>query len=413
MFRLIEFAKSRWDAIVGFMLSARRKSEIAPSLVAPPITPAEPLARMDDGAPANGVSIQEPPKGAAPSLQPKPKSRGETADDGAFFHVGDLLDQIPRARGLLRSLKKIDRDAYDYHHTIGARLVPHKTLAATGSISRTFLDLRPTAGMIYFGGTETKETLPAAFAYFQKYSHLPGVQFVPEAVTIYRVSIAWVSKEVPMVGQFAIGLSRDNSVRLLLERQTISHKMRARRNGRRKAADWTLQRQEWAIPSWLHGWARDTNERAEDKAITVFRLCANFYDHSNDGFQIRAERDGISMAFGVSLGRTPQFFKNRDLEVGAHGQRKRIFHSVAAHTRTLRDGRQVDVSPHYRGLRRFTWRGENITITAPEFAARRINVSAIDADEAGMTDVMLTASDAAMRVRGFLETSQSRPSRPH
>ena len=109
-------------------------------------------------------------------------------------------------------------------------------------------------------------------------------------------------------------------------------------------------------------------ETPEAYACMLLGFLSDWINTSGQEFSVRAERDGLSVNFGVALGRTPYFFKDREVTLNVRGKTCRIFHAVEAHERLLSDGRVTQVKAHYRGLRHFMWKGEKIVITQPDMA---------------------------------------------
>jgi hypothetical protein len=51
--------------------------------------------------------------------------------------------------------------------------------------------------------------------------------------------------------------------------------------------------------------------------------------------------------------------------VNENGRRKRIFHIVRTHKRTLSDGSERFVKSHFRGMRKFKWNGYDVVVSVP------------------------------------------------
>lgn len=317
----------------------------------------------------------------------------------SFYHIGDLLDQLEGARRLLRKMKTTDPDAYTFHKTVGARILAVTDAAHSERINVSFLKVLPSAGMVYFPefSDDDKATFPLCLAYFEKFKALADVQMLNHVLALYRVSMVYDVDGKCYVFQYAIGVTDDGSPILLRQRAPRQYVIQTRGKGKL-----SFQRMEWSFPEFLEWKHKDgSREKAEVFGPKTFCLMANFYDQSNEEFQVRAERGGVSLAFNVALGRTPYFFKDREIEVAADGRRKRIFHSVDQHARTLASGKKTIVKQHYRGLRQFEWSGESITITPPHNAMRSFDIAGIE-DDGTVTDAIPIA-DAAIKIRRALE----------
>jgi len=108
---------------------------------------------------------------------------------------------------------------------------------------------------------------------------------------------------------------------------------------------------------------------------SLFISTMNSFDATMIGFQILARRDNRSaVSWSVPESRAKTFFRDREIEVANDGRRRRIFHCVTEHERTLPSGRVTKVAAHYRGARHFIWKGERIRIDPPEASMRHMNV---------------------------------------
>jgi len=377
------------------------------------------LARLFRRAPASAPQAlgrpAAPPAPAAPEAPPAQPRRGAPqalADGQSFYHLGDLLEQLPDCRQLLRRLRRGDSDAARYHAVAGARILPHTSSADAKELKPQFLRVLPTAGMVYFprfnAPPRADDMIPASLIYFQRFNSLHNVEPATGSIAVYRVSLAYfLESGRPALIIYHVALYPGGDIRFLREYSVrIVRLPRWHKVGSGKGRAPTYVRQAtWVYPDlWDDAKAAKNPHGA---VADVFRLVANFYDASNDDFQIRAERDGVSMAFNVHMGkgRTAYFFKDRDLEVTSDGRRKRIFHAVAEHPRTLPDGSTTMVAAHYRGARRFNWHGESVVITPPENAMRQFNVAAEDVERHNSHAGFMTGARAAAMARRGLESA--------
>ena len=69
--------------------------------------------------------------------------------------------------------------------------------------------------------------------------------------------------------------------------------------------------------------------------------------------------------FNIEMTRTPYFFKNRSKTVSVNGSTRKIFHITRAHKRIGAGGRETFVKSHFRGERKFMWKGYDVQITMP------------------------------------------------
>jgi hypothetical protein len=93
---------------------------------------------------------------------------------------------------------------------------------------------------------------------------------------------------------------------------------------------------------------------------------ATFCNANDTGVRISIEaKDGMAASFGLDMKRSAYFFKDRDPVLTPQGRKARIFHVVRPHMRRLKDGRELALKMHFRGLRRFAWGDYQVHITVP------------------------------------------------
>lgn len=408
----------------------------------PPSTPDQPKYEPDLPSPI----VPTPSTEWRPAQVAPPTAVGGDAADkipaGSFIHFEDILKDIPECRRLLKSMRKTDKDAYDFHSKVGARVVSERLLVERDLIRKEFVDALPASGMVYLPARyESEGYCNPRFIYFNKVEAKPDYCGIPaDSLAIYRVGVAYLEVASPHgenkkrrsgYFQYLMSVRPDRTAVLLKEalRETIStphyghYKLKPIGNGR-----WTRNKQQLsrgkAFTRTYSGYApvldsfvRDFEKRKrsegifghiplitpQDVASALFRFPASEYASSAcEDFQVRAERFGISVAFSVAMGRTPYFFKDRQTEVTTDGKRRRIFHAVVEHKRVGRSGKVSTVKAHYRGERKFMWHDEKITITRPERSVATFGMAAteygfdedIPADMADMAEVGTKVRDA-------------------
>lgn len=381
------------------------------------------------------------PSSPEPALTPAPKLRRALPDDpprGSFTHLEDILDDLPECRRSLRKMRKFDADAFAYHHKLGARVLSDRALFQIMGLDNGFARSLPAAGMVFSPRRIwTDDNIFPTFIYFSKVERSNDFHDVPnDAKAFYRVTVLFIDvtkkngSGKPRSGgvNFSVAIRQDSGIHLLKEPQQETfgtphaghYKVKPIGNGR-----WGRHKLELARgKAWrrtyidyapaLRMWVRDAHKRKPTSNITVQELttilfagAANCYALSvSDDFQVRAERDGVSVAFSVALGRTPHFFKDRQTTAASDGKRKRIFHGVVRHDRTLPSGKVITVKAHYRGERRFDWFGERITITAPEDSLIKWQVAAREVENELLAELppgFMLSGDAAEFVRSVTE----------
>ena len=117
-----------------------------------------------------------------------------------------------------------------------------------------------------------------------------------------------------------------------------------------------------------------------EKILTrMFCFAFNATMLKETGINVRITKGKLSVVVNVPPDRWKYFFKDR-IDVIHRGVKKRIFHTVAAHTRKGKS-KEANVKTHYRGIRRFEWGGYSICITVPgkhKVADASFNVESYD-----------------------------------
>jgi hypothetical protein len=281
-------------------------------------------------------------------------------EEGAFFYLRDVLDRLDQCQSLLRKLKTVAPDAYDYHRRVGAKILPTGSGIYTDKIWPEFLEARPANGMSLFFQPKNSKFVPMLF-FFEKREDPVYVQ--RSRFDIYECSVVFFLKAKAMGVCFHIALDGDGNGSLMRERGQIRQQLPKRRE---------LIRTGWRIPPDLRMFYKGRNDAAkemtlEEYAVSYFCATANYaMMPASDELLVRCAKGGITAAMNVSTKRTPYFFSDRQTTLAVDGKRKRIFHIVRQHIRVLRDGKTSQVCEHYRGERDFTWGGHKIVISAPK-----------------------------------------------
>lgn len=304
------------------------------------------------------------------------------------LHVTDVLNLLPKCRELIAPMKRAAPDLYKLWHVMGAKLdvKGRADSQAVGPLPEKF----PTTGMVffYFEDADARDIFPGLFVGWSTVENDPYWAVVLPGAELFEVYVLYTSKKGrPFVYEYLVARHEG---RIWVPSQRQISPVKLPKGGQ-------FFREEWSVPSAL-SWHYKTIKKehgsphANPSAFGVDTLSAAVicFTEGKDDFQVRAERDGVSVAFNVALGRTPQFFKDRDTSTASDGRRKRIFHAVKEHGRARQDGTTTTVSAHYRGERSFSWHGESITITpASRSFHTTFNVRAIlsKGQRPGMTTV--------------------------
>jgi len=332
------------------------------------------------------VEIERPVE-IAPEAEPEPAADYEE-QPASFIRLKPLLDQLDTCRRLMQRLHRIDPNAFEYHRRVGARLVPPDAAFRFGDLRADFFETLPAAGMVVFDDhRRPKGWTLGTYLYFSKLMRVPwfttSMVDDDQRLAVYRMSIVWTSrhhKRHTMGYAIHVVIDHAGNVVVLPERHEHQHRL-PRGDG--------FTRVEWALnPMLIAHWTdrKDVSrlaatDSAQQFGADLFRIAVNGYLNATQEFQVAVRRHGVTLAFSVGEGRTPYFFKDRDFTAARDGRRVRIFHAVEEHDRRLPNGRTVRVAAHYRGVRKFMWKGEEVRIDPPEQSMRRFDVSGISSDD--------------------------------
>jgi len=286
-----------------------------------------------------------------------------------------ILDRLGEYFVCMRRLQRKDPASYQLFSRIGFAVPADRYRNPDHPQTREDLRAieRRSFGGILTGGLAEEHPGRAypAFAYFQKLAHASSVQAVADG-DIYRFTCLWDDRDPTIrwaatssaIATCHVRLCADGTVELLKELRTthatIVHRTGRHGRGRRERLD--LSTRQWCYPAWIDDLS-DERGWGADLVRMLFGLSMLTYDAATSRVVIRAEHGDVAAAFGIALTRAPYFFADRDL---TDGRKKRIFHAVRAHQRTLATLRTTEVRAHYRGVRDFEWNGHHIHIVLPE-----------------------------------------------
>jgi hypothetical protein len=365
---------------------------------------------------------------------------------GHFYFRDTILDQLGTYFLYARRMKYTDRQSYDLFHQIGAHILPygirllHKFEHEVPFEPLTeltpwwrFNRNRPSFGAVVYGADplgERYERQPhdgkgslwvPKFMYFRKYQRPPEeIQPVHEG-DVYVQTIYWDKPYdekwrkhhkggVPQ--EYGLAIDATGNVRALLHRTCETVRLR-HKNGQYRSS--SFQRHTWDFDESIKDWAKQNKVDPAAMVVDLFIDMASRYEHANNAMiTIRVVKGGIAVAFAIDILRLPYFFQDRDQQEGA--PRKRIFHSVRAHTRETKKG-PVIVPMRFRGETHFAWNGYEIEIIVPgrgNLPLVEFDVGAVDIpDDMPITKEMLTMEKTGKFIVDHLIHGLPRPSSAH
>ena len=338
-------------------------------------------------------------------------------DEGAFYYLRDILDRLPRCQKMLKRVKRIDPDAYEYHRRVGARLVPDKFKVSGDQLSDLFLLQRPAIGMTYIlskpmlASAKKKNHVPASFHYFQKIV-IRGKDesgLLPTRNDLYKMVVVHDDGTLISGGLAYFEIMPNGIPRIMRKKETNFQSIPTHKRGEKAV---TVSHNKMNYPDYIQNMHHDNaaDEEFGDYASLIFTLCVNDFCNitSEDELQVRCSKGKVVAMFNVCTKRTPYFFADRETTLAVDGKRKRIFHIVRAHTRDLGNSRISEVKEHYRGERRFWWGGHRVTITVPKLHHLSINsfdvaAQEFDDDKLRTGKNWVTSAQLGEKIAGMME----------
>lgn len=304
-----------------------------------------------------------PPQPVLPEPPAAPHKPESDESFGRHFTLDGLLDRLDNYHDALSQLRTRDPEGFRFYRHIGGQVLPRSMLfeIAENPTANVF---RPAFGMIHFLDDEDdKDTIAPSLLYYRKYAARPYVE--PTNDELYEITMYYRDTKRRNFSAFVIfHVSFGNGqARLLRERHVVPQRLP--RGG-------TIHHHNWQHPPVFKDMVEDRRRRyphlretPESLALGLFRLIINATINASDGLLVIAAKDGIMARFSVDMLRTPYFFRDREKTITESGKTRKIFHIARTHKRRLADGREIYVKSHFRGERKFTWKGYQITITMP------------------------------------------------
>ncbi len=308
--------------------------------------------------------------------RPGPKKRKAGAvgrgkgveESGQWYFKRNILDQLDEYHLCIKRMKKTDPDGFKMYSRVGATVVSPKTMMQQ-FLSPVWKDPenRPSFGAVAILCEPDKDDwYGMKFGYFRRIDKVP-VTVEPSSshnqvyeIVVFHTRVDDTTRWGRISSNFFVEVAPNAQIRALRSvvsrKQTIHHKDRAGGNT-------VLFHRKWAYSAFLDN--DDHPGTPQKKAAALFAIIATGYEHASMGLRISATRRGVTAMFGVDLLRTPYFFDDREATYTDKGAKKRIFHIVRTHPRTLADGRVIPVKSHFRGEREFDWNGHRVIISMP------------------------------------------------
>lgn len=282
-----------------------------------------------------------------------------------------ILDRLDEYFDCMKQLKRIDPDSYALYSQVGFS-IPMNAYKASPDFRIDFKE-RPAFGGILVGTSseENIKKVSPSFMYFQKLSHPSQVQWMSEGET-YKVTAIYDSRKNERYRSFPLEyhvmVDTDGRVKLLKQMVSITSRIQPgrRHSGGKKPDPFDLSLTRWDYPEVVKIFAQEHGESNEEWAKFLFLIAFETTRMCQEQIVVRVKQSNLTAAFGIELPSAKTFFRDRDKTLLAvDGKRKRIFHSVVAHSRVSLVHKN-EVKAHYRGIRHFDWQTYGINIVLPD-----------------------------------------------
>lgn len=323
---------------------------------------------------------------------------GKHATDNIWTLKQGLLDRLGLYLKAAARLKRLAPDEYALYSRVGAALGPRDTcFRSTPDPSVPLVSFAAVALLDDGGDDWDDEMLCPQITTIMRMKRAPGVQ--PHNGVLYKVCVMHATapraaKKFSHAAEYYIDVDPiTKEVTPLKQYYDTSQLVRPKsRYMGRKEKPFRLPRAEWQHASILRVMRDDhPDQSVQELASTMFHFTLQQYVWSQAGLMVHAQKDSVAAVFGVDMLRTPQMFADRDLQVTENGKRKKVFHIVRTHKRTLADGTEQHVRSHFRGSRKFMWNGFSVVISMPgthhHFHAHS-DTPALEAEEYGPDEMV-------------------------
>lgn len=331
--------------------------------------------RRDDaiGSPA-AVELEASEPAPRPPDRSAGRNRVEEPGTTRWDFRHGLLDRLDEYFACVRRVRVCDPDSYALFSRVGLTVSPDVFTNPDYEEHRRFIWRRAAFGgcLFHYDKGRVGQHIYVSFVYFHKVSNPSGVQWA--GGDVYALTLVyddrgskrdqWRSAGVEL-GVCHIAVGADGSMRLLKEAVVVSREVRpCDKRGRRSRDVIQVKTIQWRFPAWMHDHDA-SGKRPEEWAPGVLRMVAGTCESAAAKVSVRVNRAGCVAVFGIDVRRARRFFADRDVTaLAADGRRKRIFHHVKAHDRTLTKG-VVGVRDHYRGMQDFSWQSYDVHIVSP------------------------------------------------
>lgn len=225
-----------------------------------------------------------------------------------------------------------------------------------------------------------------------KFNRISGVEFFGGPKYEFTIMHIKNGEQISAYNAY-IGIKKDGTIRPLRHAKIAQHRINS--NGRR-SSNGASNIQYFSTKAW--GYELPNSYAVSDPVDFYQSLAVMVYDNSRAkefSTQVVFKKNGVRVIACVPENTWKDFFKERIDVIGIDGKKSKIWHAVAAHTRT--NGQNVRT--HYRGSRHFIWEGYEVKIILPglhSIPADTLDMSASDLDCVSISELKNFTDDLSV-----------------
>jgi len=282
---------------------------------------------------------------------------------GSHYYLSDLLDQMPDAFLGLELLRKVAPETHKLFSKTGCAVASKDMTLSVGKTGYIDYKNAPSFGCAHMIHTKVQEDVELKggcfpiVCYFSKVKRPYNVQ--PTNKATYEFGFVFDTRHLsgcPLAVLERIYLSVDEDGTYTALKMCQPKPMKVGRS--------SFVRMTWEYPQLLENYAEQWGDTdIEGVAEWWFNLITHMSMSTESGLTVRIKKKKSVVSFAIDMERTPYFFSDREKTVNVNGKTKKIFHIVRGHTRTMADGTEKYIKPHFRGLRKFLWNDYQVSIS--------------------------------------------------
>jgi hypothetical protein len=189
-----------------------------------------------------------------------------------------------------------------------------------------------------------RENIYFVTTYMEKVKHLPG-RYIKQSGTPYAI-FAWeaMQNEPSRLSKAYVTISKDGSINDAYVRTAKG---------------------EVNLGIGFADHEKKINISENRTSIIFASLTMTLYQDKRYLWNVCAQEQQAKATFGVYPEQIKSLFYSRNLPQTETGRKRPILHWVAAHRRRIKEGIDIDIEKHLRGINEFEWHGTKFTITQP------------------------------------------------